>query len=163
MNHRQHLDSQIMSWDLVRNKTRLWRFADKKIVFSNGVFDLLHAGHVDYLAKAASFGDKLIVGINSDDSVSRLKGPLRPVNPENARCLLIAALEFVDAVTIFTEDTPYELIKAIMRDVLVKGADYKEDEIVGYDIVKQNGGEVKTIELLDGFSSTLMMEKIRKV
>ena len=111
-------------------------------MFTNGVFDLLHAGHVDYLSQAASLGDKMIVGINSDASVKRIKGPKRPMNPEIARCLVVAALEFVDAVTVFGEDTPYNLIKMVQPDILVKGSDYKEDEIVGYDIVKNSGGEM---------------------
>ena len=120
---------------------------NKKVVFTNGCFDILHKGHVEYLSKAADLGDIMIIGLNSDDSVRRLKGESRPVQDENSRAIILSALGFVDFVTVFDEDTPYELIKFIEPNILVKGADYKAEDIVGYDILQKTGGEVKTIEL----------------
>jgi rfaE bifunctional protein nucleotidyltransferase chain/domain len=125
-----------------------------KIVFTNGCFDILHRGHVEYLQKAKTFGDKLVVGLNSDASVRRLKGETRPIQDEKSRKIILEALRFVDEVIIFDEDTPYELIKKIQPDVLVKGADYKPEDIVGYDIVKAKGGEVRTVEFVDGHSTS---------
>lgn len=139
-----------------------WRKTNKKIVFTNGCFDILHQGHVVYLAKAAALGDKLVVGLNTDASVKRLKGADRPLNGEQERALLLAALGFVDMVILFEEDTPYELIKATVPQVLVKGADYKPKDIVGYDSVINSGGRVETIVLEEGFSTTNVIEKIRK-
>ena len=136
------------------------RKTGKKIVFSNGCFDILHKGHVMYLSKAAETGDFMVIGLNSDASVKRLKGEKRPVQDQVSRALVMAALEFVNAVILFEEDTPYELIKAIVPDILVKGADYKPQEIVGYDIVTGNGGQVRTIELEEGYSSSLIISKI---
>jgi D-glycero-beta-D-manno-heptose 1-phosphate adenylyltransferase len=138
----------------------LWRFKEKKIVFTNGCFDLLHPGHIDYLAKAADCGDCLIVGVNSDASVQRLKGKTRPINDETARSMILAALSCVDAVVLFDEDTPYELIRFVQPDVLVKGSDYKPEDIVGYDIVIAKGGSVKTFDLLQGYSTSLIEKKI---
>ena len=134
----------------------------KRVVFSNGCFDILHRGHVEYLAKAADLGDKLIIGLNTDASVKRLKGPSRPVNDQNARAFVLAALQFVDAVVLFDEDTPYNLIKKVLPDVLVKGKDYEPKNIVGYDIVTEHGGKVETIDLVEGFSTTKTIEKINK-
>ena len=136
--------------------TRLseWRSAGKTIVFTNGCFDILHRGHVEYLAQASDLGDVLIVGLNTDASVKRLKGETRPVNDEQSRALLLSALQFVDAVVLFAEDTPYELINQVQPDVLVKGNDYKPEEIVGYDIVTAKGGKVVTVDLVEGFSTT---------
>ena len=132
----------------------------KKIVFSNGCFDILHRGHVEYLSKAAAFGDVMIIGLNTDASVRRLKGPSRPVNDEKARAFVLAGLECVTAVVLFDEDTPYNLIKTVQPDVLVKGSDYKPEDIVGYDIVIAKGGQVETIDLVEGFSTTKTIEKI---
>lgn len=137
-----------------------WRAANDTIVFSNGVFDILHQGHVVYLAKAAALGNRLVVGVNTDASTRRLKGSSRPINSEKERALLLAALEFVSMVVLFEEDTPYELIKTVQPDVLVKGADYKAEDIVGYDIVTKKGGKVETIVLEKGFSTTGTIEKI---
>ena len=133
-----------------------------KLVFTNGCFDILHRGHVEYLAKAADMGDVLVVGLNTDASVKRLKGEGRPVNDQEARALVLASLSFVDAVVLFDEDTPYELIKAIRPDVLVKGADYKPEEIVGYDIVTSYGGKVETVPLVEGYSTTSLLNGKRK-
>ena len=128
-----------------------------KIVFTNGCFDILHRGHVEYLQKAKTFGDKLIVGLNSDASVRRLKGPTRPVQDQESRKIILEALRCVDEVIIFDEDTPYELIQKIQPDVLVKGADYKPEDIVGYDIVKAKGGEVRTVEFVEGHSTSRIL------
>lgn len=138
-----------------------WKNEGKKVVFTNGVFDLLHLGHVTYLSKAAELGDKLIIGLNSDASVKRLKGESRPVNDQNNRSALLAALFFVDAVVLFEEDTPRDLIVDLLPDVLVKGADYTLDQIAGAKEVLANGGEVKTISLVDGYSSTSIINRIK--
>ncbi|MCU0428452.1 MAG: D-glycero-beta-D-manno-heptose 1-phosphate adenylyltransferase [Cytophagaceae bacterium] len=134
---------------------------NKKIVFTNGCFDLVHIGHVDYLEKARQLGDFLVVGLNTDQSVQRLKGPNRPVSPESSRTRVMAAFEFVDAVILFDEDTPLQLISAIKPDILVKGNDYQIHNIVGADVVIRNGGEVKTIPLVEGFSTSRLVEKIK--
>jgi rfaE bifunctional protein nucleotidyltransferase chain/domain len=136
------------------------RARDGRVVFTNGVFDLLHPGHVRYLKDARALGDGLIVAINSDRSVRAIKGPTRPINPEQERAELLAALDCVDAVTIFDEDTPLSLITAIQPDVLVKGADWGND-IVGRDVVEARGGQVVRVGLARGFSSTRLIEKVR--
>ena len=133
----------------------------QKIVFTNGCFDVLHYGHVHYLAQARQLGDLLVVGLNSDASVRRLKGESRPVNPEQARAFVLAALEMVDYVCLFEEDTPYELIAAVKPDVLVKGGDYAVDNIVGSDIVKGRDGEVVVLPFVEGFSSSSIIEKLK--
>lgn len=138
----------------------IWRFKEEKIVFTNGCFDILHRGHVEYLSQAATLGTKLIVGLNTDLSVKRLKGESRPVNDEQARALLLSSLLFVDQVVLFAEDTPLELIRYIQPDVLVKGKDYEPEKIVGYDIVKAKNGEIVTIDLTEGFSTTSILKKI---
>jgi rfaE bifunctional protein nucleotidyltransferase chain/domain len=138
-----------------------WQLGGRKVVFTNGVFDLLHIGHITYLAKASELGDKLIIGLNSDTSVKRIKGESRPVNDQNNRAALLAALFFVDAVVVFEDDTPLNLITALMPDILVKGADYSVENIVGAKEVMANGGEVKTINFVEGYSSTSIIEKIR--
>jgi rfaE bifunctional protein nucleotidyltransferase chain/domain len=138
-----------------------WKGEGKKVVFTNGVFDLPHLGHITYLAKAAELGDKLIIGLNTDASVKRLKGESRPVNDQNNRAALLAALFFVDAVILFEEDTPRELITKLLPDVLIKGADYTIENIAGAKEVLANGGEVKTISLVEGYSSTNIINKIK--
>ncbi len=150
--------------DLTQLKTQVatWQREGKKVVFTNGVFDLLHIGHITYMAKAAELGDKLIIGLNADSSVKRIKGESRPVNDQNNRAALLAAMYFVDAITVFEEDTPLNLITALLPDILVKGADYAIENIVGGKEVIANGGEVKTIEFVEGYSSTAIIEKIRK-
>lgn len=145
----------------LKRKIAAWKFQGMKVVFTNGVFDLLHTGHITYLTKAAALGERLILGLNTDASVRRLKGPERPVNDENSRALLLASLFFVDAVVLFDDDTPLQLITDLMPDILVKGADYTIDNIVGAKQVIANGGEVKTIDFVDGFSSTSIIQKIR--
>ena len=136
-------------------------FEGKKIVFTNGCFDIVHRGHIEYLAKASEMGEKMVLGLNTDNSVKRLKGENRPVNDEYSRALLLASFEFIDAVILFEEDTPYELIKHVQPDYLVKGSDYNPEDIVGYDIVKAKEGEVKTLDFVEGFSSTSIIEKIK--
>lgn len=143
------------------NTLSLWRFKDDKIVFTNGCFDILHRGHIEYLAKAASLGTKLVIGLNTDASVKRLKGDSRPINDENARALLLASLIFVDKVILFDTDTPRDLIDFVQPDVLVKGGDYKPEEIVGYDIVKAKGGEIVTLDFVEGYSTTSLIEKMK--
>jgi D-beta-D-heptose 7-phosphate kinase/D-beta-D-heptose 1-phosphate adenosyltransferase len=135
----------------------------RRIVFTNGCFDLLHRGHIEYLAKAKSLGDILIVGLNADDSVRRLKGPNRPITPLEDRAAILAALAVVDYVCIFDEDTPYELIRAVVPDILVKGADWTVDDVVGKDIVEAAGGSVHTIEFLPNRSTTNIIQKIAQI
>lgn len=139
-----------------------WKFFGKKVVFTNGCFDILHRGHIDYLAKAKSLGDILTVGVNDDASVTRLKGSHRPVVDQDDRANILAALKSVDYVIVFTEDTPHELIKAIVPDVLVKGADWPIDKVVGKDIVEAAGGSVQTIEFLPNRSTSRIIEKIER-
>ncbi|MBI5323712.1 MAG: D-glycero-beta-D-manno-heptose 1-phosphate adenylyltransferase [Ignavibacteriae bacterium] len=133
----------------------------KKVVFTNGCFDIIHSGHITYLAKAKESGDILIIGLNTDDSVKRLKGKFRPVNNEKDRALVLDSLRFVDYVILFDEDTPYNLINEVKPDVLVKGGDYTIDTVVGSDIVKESGGEVIIIPLVEGKSTSGLIEKIR--
>ena len=135
---------------------------NKKLVFTNGCFDILHRGHVEYLNQAKDLRDLLIIGLNSDDSVKRLKGQDRPINNENDRAFLLDNLKSVDYVIVFNEDTPYNLIKEIIPDFLVKGGDWKEEDIVGYDIVKENGGEVKSLNYVNNYSTTGLIEKINR-
>ena len=135
----------------------------RKIVFTNGCFDVLHFGHIHYLLKAKELGDILVVGLNSDDSVRRLKGPARPVNGEKERAFVLAALSCIDYVTLFEEDTPEELIKVVRPDVLVKGGDYDISTIVGADFVQRNGGIVTTIPFVEGFSSTRIIEQLNSL
>ena len=160
MKHLEKIYDKILNKESLEEKLNLWRKEGKTIVFSNGCFDILHRGHVEYLSKAADLGDILIIGLNTDASVKRIKGPSRPVNDEKARAVVLAALEFVDAIMFFDEDTPYNLIKNVQPDVLVKGKDYKAEDIVGYDIVTNNGGRVETIELVEGFSTTNTINKM---
>ena len=135
----------------------------KKVVFTNGCFDIIHRGHIEYLSKASEFGGQLIIGLNSDASVTRLKGEGRPVQDENSRALILASLEFVDFVILFEEDTPLELIRQVQPEVLIKGGDYKPEEIVGYDIVTQKGGEVYCLEFIDGYSSSKIISKLNNL
>lgn len=151
---------------IIRKKEELectlsqWRFKSEKIVFTNGCFDILHRGHVEYLAKAAALGSKLVIGLNTDASVKRLKGESRPINDQEARAIILSSLIFTDRIIFFEEDTPLELIRYILPDILVKGSDYKPEDIVGYDIVKAKGGEVVTIDLTEGFSTTAILERV---
>jgi rfaE bifunctional protein nucleotidyltransferase chain/domain len=159
----EFISSKILDREQLRRACALWNFKGKKVVFTNGCFDILHLGHIEYLAKAANLGDVLVIGINTDQSVHRIKGDSRPINDEHSRSMVIASLEFVTAVVLFDEETPYELIKTIQPDILVKGRDYKIKEIVGHDIVLAKGGKVKTIELTQGYSTTGIEQKIQKL
>jgi D-glycero-beta-D-manno-heptose 1-phosphate adenylyltransferase len=152
---------KILSWETGAATARTWQAEGKKIVFTNGCFDIVHLGHIDYLEKARALGDKLVLGLNTDASVSKLKGPLRPVVNEYARARLMAALSFVDAVILFGEPTPLELIQTICPDILVKGDDYTVDNIVGADFVVNRGGAVITVPLVKGYSTTSLIEKIK--
>ena len=142
-------------------KINKWKEEGKKIVFTNGCFDIIHAGHVDYLEKAKALGDVLVVGLNSDNSIRRIKGPERPINIQEHRKKVLEALKPVDLVIIFDEDTPERLIKEIKPDVLVKGGDWKIENIVGADFVKSYGGEVKTIDFVYNISTTKIIQKAR--
>lgn len=149
--------------DLAQASTQVaqWQQSGLKVVFTNGCFDILHLGHVDYLEKARQLGDRLVLGLNTDASVSRLKGPLRPVVSQYARARLMAALGFVDTVILFDEPTPLQLIEALKPDILVKGDDYTLQNIVGADFVIAKGGVVKTIPLVEGYSTTRLIDKIK--
>jgi len=137
-----------------------WRDEGRRIVFTNGCFDLLHPGHIDYLQRARALGDALVIGLNDDDSIRRLKGPARPINSLADRTVMLAALRSVDLVVPFSEDTPLNLITALKPDILVKGGDYLADAIVGADVVRDAGGEVIVMPFLDGHSSTGLITRI---
>ncbi|MEO6424781.1 MAG: D-glycero-beta-D-manno-heptose 1-phosphate adenylyltransferase [Bacteroidia bacterium] len=133
----------------------------KKVVFTNGCFDIIHPGHVDYLSQARDLGDFLVLGLNTDNSVKRLqKAPNRPINNEQERAMVLTGLACIDCVVLFDEETPYELISFLQPNVLVKGNDYEVEKIVGYDVVKANGGKIVTIPFLEGFSTTILIKKI---
>lgn len=138
-----------------------WKQAGESVVFTNGCFDLVHRGHIDSLAKASEFGDRLVVGLNSDVSVKLLKGESRPLIDQQSRAMLLASLFMVDAVILFDGETPYELIRKIVPDVLVKGTEYQLDEIAGFDVVLASGGRVERIELTEGFSTSALIRKIK--
>jgi len=157
------VQQKIYSLADISKETGRWKFLQKKVAFTNGCFDILHEGHIFSLSQAAKEGDVLIVGINSDASTKRLKGPSRPINNEHSRALLIAALVMVDAVVIFEEDTPLEIIKTIMPDTIVKGGDYTIEQVVGAKEVMANGGNVVINPIVQGFSTTGIIEKIHKL
>jgi D-glycero-beta-D-manno-heptose 1-phosphate adenylyltransferase len=163
MSYHSKLSKKVVEVKDLQRLLNVERFFSKKIVFTNGCFDILHRGHVEYLTKARDLGQVLVLGLNTDASVKRQnKSPERPVNDQQTRAVILAALECVDFIVLFDEDTPYELIKALQPDILVKGADYKPEEVVGYDIVKKKGGEVIAIPLTEGFSTTGLINKIKK-
>jgi rfaE bifunctional protein nucleotidyltransferase chain/domain len=153
---------KILNLEQLRALRSNWKQTNEKVVFTNGCFDIVHLGHIDYLEKAAELGSKLIIGLNTDASVSKLKGAERPINAEYARARMLAALAFVDAVILFADDTPLRLIETLTPDILVKGNDYTIENIVGAKHVLQHGGEVKTVELVEGFSTTQLIENIKK-
>jgi len=159
MTNIDYITTKFYDNNTINKQLNIWKSENKKIVFTNGCFDLLHRGHVEYLSKAKDLGDILIVGLNTDNSVKRLKGELRPINNQNSRAFILSALLFVDAVIYFDDYTPLELIEHIKPDVLVKGCDYKKEDIVGYDFVIEIGGEVKTIDLTKGYSTTNIIKK----
>jgi rfaE bifunctional protein nucleotidyltransferase chain/domain len=159
----QIIKNKIITKDQLGLVLAKWNLKNEKIVFTNGCFDILHQGHVDYLSKASDKGSKLIVAVNSDSSVKKLnKGANRPLQDEFSRAILIASLQFVDQVIIFEEETPFELISVIKPNILVKGSDYSIDKIVGADIVLNNEGKVETIDFLKGYSTSLIVEKAKQ-
>jgi len=162
MNNIELITQKIFSIEFLNENLAKWKNNKETIVFTNGCFDIIHLGHIKYLAQAASLGSKLIIGLNSDASVKRLKGNDRPINNQYARSFVLAALFMVDAVIIFEEDTPEILIKNISPDILVKGGDYEEKNIVGAEFVKNNGGEIQIISFIEGYSTTKIINKKNK-
>jgi rfaE bifunctional protein nucleotidyltransferase chain/domain len=161
MSHLNKINSKIFSLDDLKNQVNAWKQAGEEVVFTNGCFDIIHRGHIEVLAQTADSGDRLIIGLNSDSSIQKLKGEDRPIIDEQARAILLAALSFVDAVILFPEDTPINLISTLLPDVLAKGGDYKIETIVGHEIVQNNGGKVILVPFVDGFSSTIIIDKIK--
>ena len=155
------LNSKILDKERLLVKLSDWKEENKKIVFTNGCFDLIHLGHIEVIARSADLGDILIIGINTDNSIKRLKGKNRPIVEEISRAKQLAALEFVDAVVLFDQDTPIDLIKMINPNIITKGGDYNTDQVIGNDIVTQNDGEVVIIPLTQGYSTTSILEKIK--
>src|SRR4051795_1336391 len=153
---------RVLTWEQTAAFVGAVRPAGRRIVFTNGVFDLLHPGHVRYLQAARELGDLLIIGLNADESVRRNKGPNRPINPEHERAEVLSALECVDAVVLFAEDTPAEIVRLVQPDVLVKGADWAADAIVGRDTVEGRGGRVVRIPVEQGYSTTSILQKIKR-
>ncbi|MEL6561453.1 MAG: D-glycero-beta-D-manno-heptose 1-phosphate adenylyltransferase [Bacteroidota bacterium] len=156
-------EKKIQPLNLLLEEVEKWKNAGDDIVFTNGCFDIIHLGHIDYLQKARNLGSKMIVGVNSDDSVKRLKGATRPIVNEYARQRMMASFEFVDAVVLFDEDTPLPLIQNILPHILVKGNDYTIENIVGADIVIENGGRVETISLVEGYSTSNIIKLIKEI
>lgn len=163
MKNPAHIDSKLITAEEAKRKIAQWRILGKTVAFTNGCFDILHRGHIYSLSKAAQEADYLIVGLNSDASTKRLKGPSRPVNDEQSRAIILSAVEIVDQVIIFEEDTPLELIKTIMPDVIVKGGDYTVEQIAGAKEVIANGGRVVINQIVNGFSTTGLIDKISKL
>ncbi len=161
MSFHEQLKNKLVSRDEALSLLSDLKKLGRRIVFTNGCFDILHPGHVDYLSQARDQGDYLVLGLNTDDSVRRLnKAPNRPINDELSRAKVLAGLASIDCIILFNEDTPYELIKALQPDVLVKGDDYQVEKIVGYDLVTSRGGKVVTIPFLQGYSTTNLIKKI---
>jgi len=156
------IESKIHTFETIRKKVLHWKKEKHQIVFTNGCFDLIHFGHLAYLSEAAGLGNRFIIGLNSDASISRLKGTHRPIKDLKTRQYLLASFQFVDAVVVFEEDTPYELIKIIEPHILVKGGDWQLENIVGADIVLANRGQVKSLPFVDGYSTTNIEQKIKK-
>ena len=162
MSFHKKLYDKLVTKDKLQGLLKEWNAQNKQIVFTNGCFDILHRGHVGYLCHARILGDKLIVGLNTDASVKRLgKSPERPINSQDTRAIILAGLECIDAIVMFDENTPLDLITFVQPDVLVKGNDYKAEDIVGYDVVTAKGGKVITIQLVDGFSTTRLIQKMK--
>jgi len=156
------LQSKILSFSELKTQTEKWRNNHEKIVFTNGCFDLLHLGHIDYLAKARDLGSRLVIGLNTDRSVQDIKGPSRPVKDELSRAHILAAMGFVDAIVLFDEETPIHLISLVKPDILVKGGDYAIEDIVGHELVQKYGGNVCTIPFVEGYSSSRLIDKINQ-
>ena len=160
MSDKTYFSKKVISFDSIRNKVNKWRNKNH-IVFTNGCFDILHLGHIDYLYKASNLGDKLIVGVNTDKSVQQIKGNNRPINDEYSRVSILASLAFVDAVVLFNENTPQQLIELINPNTLVKGGDYSLKDIIGSDFVISNGGNVKIIPYVQGYSTSQIINSIK--
>ena len=161
MSFHNQLKEKIVSQNQALKELKTWREKNKKIVFTNGCFDIIHPGHIDYLSQARDLGDILVLGLNTDQSVRRLnKGSNRPINDERTRANVLAGLASVDLIVFFDEETPYNLIKLLQPNVLVKGKDYEVEKIIGFDILKENGGQVITIPFLDGYSTSSLIKKI---
>lgn len=161
MSHVRLAEDKILTPSTLPALLEQWRAEGLRVVFTNGCFDLLHRGHIDYLSKAADLGHRLFIGVNTDASVRKLKGPNRPIQDEESRLRILAALECVSAVMLFDEPTPYALIQQVQPDVLVKGSDYKPEDIVGYDVVTAKGGQVLTLDYLPGYSTSGIEQKIK--
>ena len=162
MNNLKNIKSKIYSLSDLKIQSDKWKENGEKIVFTNGCFDLVHRGHIEVLANTADLGDRLIIGLNSDSSIKDLKGENRPIIDETSRAILLASLQFVDAIVFFSDETPLNLIETLVPDILAKGGDYKITEISGNEVVLENGGEVVTVPLKDGFSTTNIVDKIKK-
>jgi D-glycero-beta-D-manno-heptose 1-phosphate adenylyltransferase len=162
MNEPEKIAGKLLSPDELIKRIAFWRTLGDKIVFTNGCFDILHRGHIHLLVSCCTYGDRVIVGLNADASVRKLKGDSRPVNDEQSRASVLSAVEFVDAITVFGEDTPEKLIKLIKPDVLVKGGDWKKEDIVGGRFVESYGGTVETIPFLKGYSTTGIIAKSQR-
>ncbi len=162
MSHLKKLNHKIYSLIELENQVNAWKQAGEEVVFTNGCFDIIHRGHIEVLAQTADLGSKLIVGLNSDSSIQKLKSKNRPIIDEQSRAILLASFSFVDAIVLFSEETPIKLISALKPDVLAKGGDYKINTIVGHKIVQENGGQVILVPFVDGFSSTAIIDKIKK-
>ena len=162
MSHLNKLNNKIYSLEELENQMNAWKQAGEEVVFTNGCFDIIHRGHIEVLAQTADLGNRLIIGLNSDSSIQKLKGKNRPIIEEQSRAILLASFSFVDAVILFSEDTPINLISTLKPDVLAKGGDYKIETIVGNKEVQENGGQVILVPFVDGFSSTTIIDKIKK-
>tara|TARA_B100000579_G_scaffold286421_1_gene237388 strand:+ start:316 stop:807 length:492 start_codon:yes stop_codon:yes gene_type:complete len=161
MSSLKKIKDKIFNLNDLKNKVTSWKENGHKIVFTNGCFDIMHKGHIEVLSKSSDLGDKLIIGLNSDSSVQKLKGNSRPIIDENSRAIALAALSFVDAIVLFSEETPINLISTLNPDILAKGGDYEIRTIVGHEIVQKNGGEVILVPFVEGFSSTNIINKIK--
>jgi D-glycero-beta-D-manno-heptose 1-phosphate adenylyltransferase len=161
MSHLKSINTKILPLKSLKNQVTNWKKTGKKVVFTNGCFDLIHRGHIEALAQTADLGDKLIIGLNSDVSIKKLKGESRPIIDENSRAILLASLSFVDAIVLFSEETPLNLISNLNPDILAKGGDYKINTIVGHEIIRKNGGEVILVPFVEGFSSSNIIDKIK--
>lgn len=159
----QKIENKIIALSEAQSRIKEWQKEGQKIVFTNGCFDLLHQGHIHYLCEAAALGNKLVIGLNADISVSNLKGPSRPINNEKSRAQMLACFFLIDLVVLFEEETPEKLITAITPDILVKGGDYEIKDIVGAEHVIKNGGKVFSLSFVEGFSSTDIINKIKKL
>lgn len=160
-----HLDTikrKIYLLKELKSQVNSWKEAGEKVGFTNGCFDILHKGHIEVLSQTADLCNKLIIGLNSDQSIQDIKGAGRPIISESSRAILLASLSFVDAVILFSEKTPLNLINSLKPDVLTKGGDYEIEDVVGHKVVQENGGQVFLIPFVDGFSSSLIIDKIKK-